>query len=534
MAGLSVAAVSLPVAIAYPAIAGLPVEVGIYAAIVSGVGYALFGPSPKLIIGPDTATTIMLASALMQLGVTDVDERVATAATLAILTGILCLLAGIARLGFVANFLSRPVLVGFLAGVALSLLIGQIGRLTGVRIGSDGLIRPLIELVAKLGQVHSMTLAVGLGLFLLLRLVRRFVPQVPGPLTAVVVGMALAYAADLPRHGVAVVGAIHATAPTFGVRWPTDLAINELLLAAMGILLVSFGSGIVTARSFGAKNRYDVDGNRELIGFGAANAASGLFGGFPVSGADSRTAVNDAVGGKTQVATLVSAAALAVAFFSLGGALAYLPVAALGAILASAAIDLIDIRALALLRRVSMVEFLLALVTAVGVVVFGVLQSVILAVAATLAHLLWIASKPRDALLGAIPGRDGLYKLHAHPDARAAPGLIVYLLQASLVFFNADYVKKRILAIVDGQAEKPAWFILDASAINHLDTSAIDTLAEVRDALAERGITFGIADLHSRPRAAIEQSGFAARIGRRMIFRSSEAAITAFERRSRA
>jgi MFS superfamily sulfate permease-like transporter len=170
-------------------------------------------------------------------------------------------LAGVARLGFVANFLSRPVLVGFLAGVALSLIIGQISRLTGVRIESDGLIRPLIELAAKLGQVHLMTLAVGLGLFLLLRLMRRFAPQVPGPLTAVVVGMALTYAADLPQHDVAVVGAIHVSAPTFGVRWPAHLAVNELLLSAMGILLVSFGSGIVTARSFGAKNRYDVDGN---------------------------------------------------------------------------------------------------------------------------------------------------------------------------------------------------------------------------------------------------------------------------------
>jgi MFS superfamily sulfate permease-like transporter len=180
-----------------------------------------------------------------------------------------------------------------------------------------------------------------------------------------------------------------------------------------------------------------------------------------------------------------------------------------------------------------MVEFLLALVTAVGVVVFGVLQSVILAVAATLAHLLWIASKPRDALLGSIPGRDGLFKLHAHPEARGTPGLTVYLLQASLVFFNADYVKKRILAIVDGQADKPAWFILDASAINHLDSSAIDTLAEIRDALEDRGIAFGIADLHSRPRAAVERSGFAGRIGRDMLFSSSEAAIAAL-RRSRA
>jgi high affinity sulfate transporter 1 len=532
LAGLSVAAVSLPVAIAYPAIAGLPIEVGIYSAIISAAAYALFGPSPKLVIGPDTATTIMLGSALLQLGMTDIDERVTTAAALALLTGVLCLLAGFARLGFVANFLSRPVLVGFLAGVALSLMIGQIGRLTGVRIEADGLIRPLIELATKLRDVHLSTLVVSVALFMLLRLLRWVRPRYPGPLIAILVGMALTYGANLPEHGVAVVGAVDVSAPTFGVRWPSALAFNDLVLAAMGILLVSFGSGIVTARSFGAKNHYDVDGNRELIGFGAANAASGLFGGFPVSGADSRTAVNDAVGGKTQLATLVCSAALAIAFFFIGDTLAYLPAAALGAVLASAAVDLIDSGAFLRLWRVSRIELLLAVVTAIGVVVFGVLQSVILAVGATLAHLLWLASQPRDALLGRIPGRDGLYKLHAHPEAEEMSGLVIYLLQGSLVFFNADYVKMRILAIVDRRSSGPAWFILDASAISHLDASALDTLDEVRVALAERGVIFGIADMHSRPRAAIGRSGLEARIGSDMVFGSAEAAIAAFERRA--
>jgi sulfate permease, SulP family len=241
--------------------------------------------------------------------------------------------------------------------------------------------------------------------------------------------------------------------------------------------------------------------------------------------------VNDAVGGKTQVAALVSAAALAVVLFLLGDMLAYLPAAALGAVLVSAAVDLIDVQALSILWRVNRVEFLLAAVTTTGVVAFGVLPGVVLAVAATLAHLLWLASRPRDALLGYIPGRHGLYKLHSHPDARHAPGLLIYLVQASMVFFNADYIKQRILAAVSRQPEPPAWLILDASAINHLDMSAVDTLEDIRVALAERGIRLAIADLHSRPRAMIEKSGLGTRIGGDMIFDSTEDAVSTFEKR---
>jgi high affinity sulfate transporter 1 len=531
LAGLSVAAVALPTAIAYPAIADLPAEAGLYAAILPAVGYALFGPSRQLMVGPDTATTIMLASALLQLGVAGADQRVIVAAALAVLTGLLCVVAGLARFGFIANFLSRPILVGFLAGVALSLLIGQIGRLTQVPIESEGFFRPLIELAGKIQSVHLPTLFIGGGLFLLLRVLRKLAPRFPGPLAAIAIGVIIGIATDPARYGVVVVGAVHAALPTPALPWPSGIAFDDLLLAALGILLVSFGSGIVTARSFGAKNHYDVDGNRELIGFGAANIASGLFGGFPVTSSDSRTAVNDAVGGRTQIAALVSAAALLGTVLFVSDALAYLPVAALGAVLASAAIDLIDLRALAALWRVSRIEFLLALATIAGVIAFGVLHGVMLAVAGTLAHLLWLASQPRDALLGGIPGRDGLYKLHIHPEARPIPGLTLYLVEAALVFFNADYVKHRMLNIAERRREGTAWFILDGSAINLLDSTAVAALEDVRMALAERSITFGIAGLHSRPRQTIERSGLADRIGAAMIFESTEGAVAAFHAR---
>jgi high affinity sulfate transporter 1 len=502
---------------------------GIYSAIIPIVAYAFFGPSRRLMIGPDTATTIVLGSALLQLGVTDMADRVTAAAFLAFLTGLLSVLAGFARFGFVANFLSRPVLVGFLAGVAVSLLIGQIGRLTGVRIEADGLIRPLVELAGKTGGIVPQTLMLGVGLFVLLRVLRSIAPRVPGALVAIVLGVAIAYAADLPSHGVAVVGAVQASAPTLGLNWPTGMPIGDLLLAAMSIMVVSSASGIVTARSFGAKHRYPVDADRELVGFGAANVASGLFGGFAVTSSDSRTAVNSAVGGKTQITALVAAVTLAAAFFILGDVLAYLPAAVLGAVLASAAVDLVDVGALSFLWRISRIEFLLALVTASGVVIFGVLPGVALAVGGTLTHLLWLASQPRDAMLGRIPGRDGLYKLHAHPNAKPLPGLAIYLVQAGVVFFNADYVKQRILAAVESQPVKPSWFILDGSAINHIDVTAVNALEDVHATLARQGISLGIADLHSRPRAMIERSGLGARIGADMIFDTTEAAVAAYE-----
>jgi len=530
LAGLSVAAVALPAAIAYPSIADLPVQVGLYAAILPAVGYALFGPSRQLMVGPDTATTIMLASALLQLGVAGVDARLAATAALALLAGLLCLLAGLLRFGFIANFLSRPVLLGFLAGVALTLIVGQIKRLTGVSIEASGLLRPLLELAGKLGDIHAPTLAVGLGLFGLLRLLRWYKPRFPGPVAAILIGGVVTVTADLPHHGVAVVGTVRATLPSLQFSWPSGVALDDLLLAAVGIMLVSFVSGIVTARSFAAKNRYSVDANLELLGFGAANIASGLFGGFPVTGSDSRTAVNDAVGGKTQVVGLVAAATLLFTIFFIGDVLAYIPIAALGAVLASAAVDLIDVRGLVALWRLSRIEFLVALVTLIGVVAVGVLHGVVLAVAVTLAHLLWLTSQPRDALLGRFPDRSGLYKLHNNPEARPIPGLIIYLVQAGIVFFNADYVKQRIREIVEQHAGPAKWFILDASAINHLDITAVEVLEDVRSMLAERSVAFGIAELHTRPRTIVEASGLADRMGRKMLFESSEEAVTAFQR----
>lgn len=530
-AGLSVAAVSLPSAIAYPAIAALPTEVGLFATILAMVGYAIFGPSRQLMVGPDAATCIMLASVLVSLGAATTTDRVAFTVVLAMEVGILCFVAGVLGLGFVANFLSRPILVGFLAGISISLIIGQITRLTAVKIESNGLIRPIVEFAEKISDTHIPTAIVGMGTLIFLRVLRHAKPTAPGSLIAIVATIALSAGLGLTSYGVSVVGALPPIHFALSVPSLDAVANLDLLGGALAIMIVGFGSGIVTARSFAAKSGSDVDAGKELIGFGSANIASGLFGGFPVTASDSRTAVNYVVGGKTQLVGLIAAAALAGTILYIGDVLAYLPIAVLGAVLVSAAIDLIDLPELRTLYRISRPEFAFAIATMLGVVVIGVLQGVFVAIAATLAYLLWLASQPRIARLGRIDGQPGLYKLHRYPEARAIPGLTIAVLQAALIFFNADYVKREILELVDTSGSDRNWFVLDAEAINMLDSTGVAKLEELQILLRERGVTFGLSSLNSRSLLMVEQTGLADRMGRHMIFASSEAAADAFNDR---
>jgi high affinity sulfate transporter 1 len=533
-AGLAVGAVALPIGIAYPEIAGLPPAAGLYASILALIGYALFGSSRQLMVGPDAATLTVLAASLNQLAVTGVDQRVGAAAAFAIVVGLFCLLAARLRLGFIASFLSRPVLTGYLCGISLSLLVGQITRLTTVPIDRPGVVRPLIELGPRLGLVHLPTLLTGLGAFLVLRLLKRAAPRAPGPLAALALATLLSLALDLKSYGVPLLGNIASGLPGIALPVPALAQLDDLILSGLGIFVVSFGSGIITARSFGAKNRYRVDPDRELVGFGAANIASGLFGGFPVTGADSRTAINDAVGGCTQLTGIVAALSLVFVIALLTDVLRYLPIAALGAVLASAALDLFDVRELRRLWRTSRPEFVFALIAMAGVVALGVLSGVVIAIGVTLIYLLARAARPRDALLGRIAGQSGFYKLHNEPRAKPVPGLAIYLVQGALVFFNSDYVGGRIRWVVSRLPPTTRWFILDAEAITTIDSTAVLALEDIRGELARRQIRFGLAKLHSQPRGLLGRAGLLAAIGADMLFESTEDAARAFEAASAA
>lgn len=531
-AGLAVAAVGLPSAIAYPAIVGLPLETGLYASIAAPIGYALLGPSRVLIVGPDAATMTVLAavvtSIITSLPPDALVDRTTIASLIAMVVGGISFAASLLRLGVVATFLSRPILVGFFAGVSISIIVGQIGRLTGVAIQSDGLVAPFLELINKGASIHWPSLLLGLSMFVLLQAVRASRLPIPGPVIVVVVSAVLSGLFNFRQMGIAVVGDIPFDLPSISIPSIASLPLDQIVLGAAAIFLVSFGAGIVTARSFATRTGEHVDANQELVGLGAGNIAAGLFGAFPISASDSRTAICLSAGGKSQVVGLVSAVALIATLLYFNGALRILPIPALGAILLAAAISLIDISELRHIWRISRAEFVFALITMWGAISFGVLNGVVVAIAATLVHLLRQMMFPRDALLGHISGRDGFYKLHRFPEARPMPGLALYMIQGSLLFFNADYVRERILTIASGLPVGTRWFVVDASAIAQIDSTAVAMLDDVRADLAADGMTLGIAELHAEVKAILERGGVIERIGAQYIFEDVEDAIRGF------
>jgi high affinity sulfate transporter 1 len=531
-AGLAVAAVGLPSALAYPALAGLPPETGLYACLFPLVAYALFGPSRQLVVGPDAATMTVLAAVLAaeaaRLPEGAALDRGAAAAALALGVGALCLAARALGFGMLAAFLSRPILTGFFAGISLSILIGQIGRVTGVRIEADGLVAPLVELAGKAGLVHLPTLALAGACFAALQLLAALRSPVPGPVAVLAAATALSALVDFPRFGIAVVGDVPAGLPALALPDPRSLSAEGLVLGAAAVFLVSFGAGAVTARSFGARGGYRVDPDAELTGFGAANIAAGLTGAFPVTASDSRTAINASVGGRSQIVSLVAAGAVAAMLAFLGPALAALPIPALGAILVSAALSMIDLGALREVWRISRAEFAFAMIAFFGPLGLGVLSGVVIAVLASLVHLLRQAMAPHDALLGRVEGREGFYKLHRRADARPVPGLAVWTFQSSLVFFNADYARARLAAVSEALPPGTRWLVIDAGAIPHIDSTGAGTLADAAADLAARGVRLGLAELHFEARALLDRAGVLARIGPEMVFDDLDDALTAF------
>jgi high affinity sulfate transporter 1 len=530
-AGLSIAAVGLPSAIAYPAIAGLPPETGIYASIVGPIAYAIFGPSRLLVIGPDAATMTVLAAAMAAIIAAEPAaagiDRVAIASTLALGVGFFCIAAKLLKLGVLASFLSRPILVGFFAGVSLSILVGQIGRFTGVKIESEGLIPPLLEILRKSASIHWPSLLFGLLMFALLWAVRAFPVKVPGPVLVVVLSVVLSAIFDFQGRGIAVVGDIPSGLPMLSLPALHQMPLDKIVLGSAAIFLVSFGAGIVAARSFASRTGEEVDANQELIGLGAANIAPGLFGSFPISVSDSRTAINLSTGGVSQASGLVSAATLVAALVFLHSALRILPIPALAAILATAAISLIDVHELKKIWRISRMEFVFALIAMWGAISFGVLNGVIVAVAATLVYLVRKTMFPRDGLLGRIEGRHGFFDLARFPEARPVEGAAVFAIQGNILFYNADYLRMRLTTIAKELTAGTRCFVLDASAITHIDSTGATALAAVAEILAKRDIIFAIADLSEESRDILERAGVIKAIGAHNLFNGREEALTA-------
>ncbi len=493
VAGISVAAVALPVAVAYAELAGFDPVVGLYSCILPLVAYALFGTSRQLMVNPDAATCAMIAAAITPLAAGDPALYGSLAILLTFFTGLFCIAASFLRLGALADFLSKPILVGFLNGVAISILLGQIGKLFGFAIESGRIIPRLLEFIAKLPQTHGPTLAVGLGSFAVLLLARRFLPRWPAALiTLVVAGIAVAVL-KLDGQGVAVLGAVPAGLPL--PRWPTVSLehLPALLASAAGLALVLFSSGVLTARGLAAKNRYEIDVDREFAAFGAANLAAALSQGFAVTGAASRTAMADSAGGRTQVTGLVAAATIATVLLFLTGPLRYVPIAALGVVLVFAAFSLFDIRALRDIWKIDRREVGLSVLTMLGVVAVGAINAILIAVALALVRFVKLTARPRDEVLGQVDGLPGFHSVERHPGARTFSGLALYRFDGPITFFNAAYFKQRALAVADAAGPELQWFVIDAIPISHIDVTGLYVLRDLREALEERGITLILA-----------------------------------------
>ena len=488
IAGLSVATVALPVSIAYAQLAGFDPVVGLYSSILPLVAYAIFGTSRQLMVNPDAAACAMIAAAIAPLAGNNAELYLSLTIALTLMTGLFCILASYFRLGALADFLSKPILVGFLNGVAISIFLGQIGKLLGFSVESSGIIPRLLEVLGKIPFIHGATLAVGLASFALLLACVRWLPRLPAALAVLVVAGAATAVLELDSQGVTVLGPVPAGLPQ--LRWPTVPLqdVPSLAAAAAGLALVVFTSGTLTARSFAAKGGYRIDVDREFAAFGAANISSALSQGFAVTGADSRTAVGVAAGGRTQVTGLVAATTIAAVLLFLTEPLQYVPVAALGAVLVFAAFSLFDVATLREIWKYDRVEVGLSLITTLGVVAVGAINGILIAVVLALARFIRQAARPRDEVLGRVEGLPGFHSIERHgAAAKTFPGLVLFRFNGPLTFFNADYFKQRALAAADAGGKDVSWFVIDAIPISDIDVNGLYALRDLNMEFEARG-----------------------------------------------
>ncbi|MFI6287599.1 SulP family inorganic anion transporter [Streptomyces sp. NPDC051018] len=530
LASLAVTAYLVPQVMAYASVAGLPPVTGLWATLPALLLYALLGTSRLLSVGPESTTALMTAAVIGPLAAGNGDRYTALAAGLAIAVGLLCLAAWAARLGFVADLLSRPVLVGYLGGIALIMVVDQLSKVTGVPTGDGGFFPRLVTFVRELPALQPATTALSAATLVLLFAVARFLPALPGPLLAVVAGALVVAAFDLQERGIAVVGEVATGLPR--PQLPSAGDLPELMLPALGVLLVGYTDVILTGRAFaGPEPGGRPDANRELLALGATNIGAGLLRGFPVSSSASRTALAQAAGAHTQMYSLAAGAVIVAVLVFLGPALALIPVPVLGALVVYAAVRLVDLAGFRRLASFRRREFALAVACLVGVLALGILYGVLVAVGLSVAELLTRVARPHDAVLGLVPGVAGMHDIDDYPQARTVPGLLVYRYDSPLFFANAEDFRRRALAAVDEQeehGERVLWFVLNAEANVEVDITALDSLASLRSELARRGIAFAMARVKQDLREQLDAYGLTEVVDPERIYPTLPTAVAAY------
>jgi SulP family sulfate permease len=485
-----------------------------------------------MIVGPDIAISLLMASAIAPLAAGDASRAAELTATIALVSGLLLILGARVKLGAVADFLSKPVLVGYMTGAALILMVSQFDKLFGIHLVHGDFFPRLAELVTKLHLTHEPTLLFGLGLLALGAALRHFAPKIPAALVVVVVAISISLAFNFESYGVAVIGKFPHALPGFAIPRVSWHDVQTLLPAAVAIALLTYTEGILLARAFAAKHNYEVNANQELTALGLADLATGLFQGFAVTGSQARTTINDSAGGKSQLVSLVAAGALALFIAFLTPLLAHLPNVALAALLIYGGFTLVEFDVMKRIYRFYPRSGIVAAITTLGVLAAGVVIGILIGVALSLLGLIRRLSHPPDAVLSAVPG-DGFHDL-GKTEAQTVPGLIAYRFYAPLLFSNVGHFVQRVRQLVTACPAPLRWFLLDAQAITDIDVTAAEALHSLHEELRQKGIALKIAHANLPLRNILQRTGLAQEIGADGFFPSVHECVDVFKSKAAA
>ncbi len=529
-AGLVLAAMLVPVGIAYAEASGLPGVYGLYATITPLMAYALFGPSRILVLGPDSALAAVILGVILPLSGGDPVRAATLAGMMALVSGAVCILAGIAGLGFVTELLSKPIRYGYMNGIALTVLISQLPKLFGFSIENEGPLRSLWAIGNAIleGRTNWAAFAIGLGTLAVILLLQNN-KRLPNILIAVVGATVIVGMFDLgARYGLTVLGPLSQGLPAFAIPWIGYSDLLPVLAGGSAIALVSFADTSVLSRSYAARLGTTADPNQEMIGLGAANLAAGFFQGFPISSSASRTPVAEAAGARTQLTSVVGALAIAFLLLAAPNLLQHLPNAALASVVIASAISLIEVTDLKRIYRIQRWEFWLSIVCFISVAVLGVIPGIGLAIAIAIAEFLWDGWRPHSAVLGRAYGVKGYHDITRYRDARRIPGLVLFRWDAPLFFANAEFFKERALDAVAKSPTPVRWLVVAAEPVTSLDVTAGDTVAELDEMLHAQGIELCFAELKDPVKDKLKRFGLYAELGEKDFFPTIGAAVSRY------
>jgi len=533
VAGLVLTALLVPQGMAYAELAGLPPVTGLYTSILCLLGYAVFGPSRVLVLGPDSALGPMIAATILPLLAANGDPAtaVALASLLAVFVGILMVLAGVCRLGLVADLLSKPTRIGYMNGLALTIVVGQLPKLFGFSVDADRLVSEIHGFVKALldGKTIPASLAVGCFALTVILVLQRWFRKVPAVLAAVVLSICAAVVFNLASKGVSLVGVLPQGFPPFTIPRVPVSSFPLLAVGALGIAVVALTDTISTASAFAARSGDEVHADQEMVGIGAANIAAGLFQGFPVSTSGSRTAVAEQSGARTQLTGVVGALTITVMLLFLPGLLKNLPSPTLAAVVIAAALSLADVAATRRLRRQRRTEWVISIVAFLGVALLGVLPGIAVAVVLSILNVFRRAWWPYQARLGQVDGLSGLHDVTRYQSARQLDGLVVFRFDAPLFFANARTFREQLRKLASSDPA-PRWILLAAEPVTDVDTTAADVLLELDEELAERGVQLALAELKDPVITRIRRYGLGREIAADHVYRTLDEAIAAYRR----